>query len=110
VRARLRSPADAARACSGRQAQLDHLRADIRAFRERTGVERVVVLWTANTERYSQARCSGWEGDLMRSMLFFPVQALLWEALAAKHGTLNNCVLTSDEKRPMLTRSRELGR
>lgn len=40
-----------------RQAQLDHLRADIRAFRERTRVEQVVVLWTANTERYSQVCC-----------------------------------------------------
>ncbi|KAK9841057.1 hypothetical protein WJX81_008351 [Elliptochloris bilobata] len=37
-----------------KQAQLDHLRADIREFRESSGAERVVVLWTANTERYSQ--------------------------------------------------------
>ena len=38
------------------QAQLDQLRADIRAFRGSSGVESVVVLWTANTERYSAVR------------------------------------------------------
>ena len=42
--------------CTSAQAQLDHLRADIRAFRESSGAERVVVLWTANTERYSSVR------------------------------------------------------
>lgn len=42
--------------CTFAQAQLDHLRADIRAFRESSGADRVVVLWTANTERYSSVR------------------------------------------------------
>mmetsp|Transcript_24111 Transcript_24111/g.26785 ORF Transcript_24111/g.26785 Transcript_24111/m.26785 type:complete len:515 (-) Transcript_24111:31-1575(-) len=35
-----------------KQENLDKLRADIRAFRAENGVERVVVLWTANTERF----------------------------------------------------------
>ena len=30
------------------------MRAHIREFRAASGVERVVVLWTANTERYSE--------------------------------------------------------
>ena len=49
-------PADQTLHCMSAQAQLDHLRADIRAFRESSGAERVVVLWTANTERYSSVR------------------------------------------------------
>ncbi|KAL7277618.1 hypothetical protein ACG7TL_008545 [Trametes sanguinea] len=36
-----------------KQAHLEHLRADIRRFKEQHGLERVVVFWTANTERYS---------------------------------------------------------
>lgn len=36
-----------------RQLQLEAVRADIRAFQQRTGVDKVVILWTANTERYS---------------------------------------------------------
>ncbi|KAF3760767.1 hypothetical protein M406DRAFT_83493 [Cryphonectria parasitica EP155] len=38
------------RAC---KAHVEQIRADIRAFKETHGVERVVVLWTANTERYA---------------------------------------------------------
>ena len=36
-----------------KQAHLEHLRADIRAFKAQHGLDRVVVFWTANTERYS---------------------------------------------------------
>ncbi|KZT21122.1 Myo-inositol-1-phosphate synthase [Neolentinus lepideus HHB14362 ss-1] len=36
-----------------KQAHLEQLRADIRAFKEKHGLDRVVVFWTANTERYS---------------------------------------------------------
>ncbi|KZT72377.1 Myo-inositol-1-phosphate synthase [Daedalea quercina L-15889] len=36
-----------------KQAHLDHLRADIRRFKAEHGLDRVVVFWTANTERYS---------------------------------------------------------
>ncbi|KAJ3574225.1 hypothetical protein NP233_g1909 [Leucocoprinus birnbaumii] len=36
-----------------KQAHLDHIRADIRKFKEDNGLDRVVVFWTANTERYS---------------------------------------------------------
>ena len=36
-----------------KQAHLDHIRADIRRFKEENGLDRVVVFWTANTERYS---------------------------------------------------------
>jgi len=35
-------------------AHLEHLRADIRRFREENELERVVVLWTANTERFTE--------------------------------------------------------
>lgn len=36
-----------------KQAHLEHIRADIRAFKEEHSLDRVVVFWTANTERYS---------------------------------------------------------
>ncbi|KAF5355024.1 hypothetical protein D9756_005600 [Leucocoprinus leucothites] len=36
-----------------KQAHLDHIRADIRKFKEDNGLDRVIVFWTANTERYS---------------------------------------------------------
>jgi myo-inositol-1-phosphate synthase len=36
-----------------KQAHLDTLRADIRAFKQKHGLDRVVVFWTANTERYA---------------------------------------------------------
>jgi myo-inositol-1-phosphate synthase len=36
-----------------KQAHLEHLRADIRRFKAQHGLDRVVVFWTANTERYS---------------------------------------------------------
>lgn len=36
-----------------KQAHLDHIRADIRKFKLDNGLDRVVVFWTANTERYS---------------------------------------------------------
>ncbi|EIW80213.1 Myo-inositol-1-phosphate synthase [Coniophora puteana RWD-64-598 SS2] len=36
-----------------KQAHLEHIRADIRKFKVEHGLDRVVVFWTANTERYS---------------------------------------------------------
>jgi myo-inositol-1-phosphate synthase len=39
-----------------RQQQLDAVRSHIREFKAAHAVERVIVLWTANTERYSEAR------------------------------------------------------
>ncbi|KAF8623312.1 hypothetical protein AX17_001611 [Amanita inopinata Kibby_2008] len=36
-----------------KQAHLDHIRSDIRKFKQENGLDRVVVFWTANTERYS---------------------------------------------------------
>ena len=36
-----------------KQELLTKIREDIRDFRERSAVEKVIVLWTANTERYS---------------------------------------------------------
>ncbi|ESK90565.1 inositol-3-phosphate synthase [Moniliophthora roreri MCA 2997] len=36
-----------------KQAHLEHLRADIRKFKQDNELDRVVVFWTANTERYS---------------------------------------------------------
>lgn len=37
-----------------RQEQLDAVRGHIREFKRESGVDKVVVLWTANTERYTQ--------------------------------------------------------
>lgn len=37
-----------------KQAHLDHIRADIRNFKETNGLDNVIVLWTANTERYAE--------------------------------------------------------
>ncbi|KAK4543713.1 hypothetical protein LTR36_005358 [Oleoguttula mirabilis] len=42
---------------SGSQASMDHvehLRKDIRDFKSANGLDRVIVLWTANTERYAE--------------------------------------------------------
>ncbi|KAJ8074371.1 Myo-inositol-1-phosphate synthase [Marasmius tenuissimus] len=36
-----------------KQAHLEHIRADIRKFKKDNELDRVVVFWTANTERYS---------------------------------------------------------
>lgn len=36
-----------------KQAHLDQIRADIRKFKEENELDRVIVFWTANTERYS---------------------------------------------------------
>lgn len=36
-----------------KQVHLEHIRADIRAFKAAHGLDRIVVFWTANTERYS---------------------------------------------------------
>ncbi|KAJ1833102.1 Myo-inositol-1-phosphate synthase [Coemansia sp. RSA 2711] len=36
-----------------KQEQLDHLRKDIREFKQANGLDRVIVMWTANTERYA---------------------------------------------------------
>lgn len=38
---------------SDKQVQLDQLRQDIRAFKERNALEFVVVVWTGNSERYA---------------------------------------------------------
>jgi myo-inositol-1-phosphate synthase len=38
---------------SDKQEHLEHIRADIRKFKADNNLERVVVFWTANTERYS---------------------------------------------------------
>jgi myo-inositol-1-phosphate synthase len=36
-----------------KQVHLEHIRADIRKFKEDNDLDRVIVFWTANTERYS---------------------------------------------------------
>lgn len=36
-----------------KQTHLEHIRADIRKFKQDNGLDRVIVFWTANTERYS---------------------------------------------------------
>lgn len=36
-----------------KQAHLDKIRSDIREFKSSNGLDQVIVLWTANTERYS---------------------------------------------------------
>lgn len=36
-----------------KQAHVEHIRKDIREFKEKHGLDNVVVFWTANTERYS---------------------------------------------------------
>eukprot|EP00587_Corethron_hystrix_P006030 CAMPEP_0113298706 /NCGR_PEP_ID=MMETSP0010_2-20120614/1039_1 /TAXON_ID=216773 ORGANISM="Corethron hystrix, Strain 308" /NCGR_SAMPLE_ID=MMETSP0010_2 /ASSEMBLY_ACC=CAM_ASM_000155 /LENGTH=529 /DNA_ID=CAMNT_0000151805 /DNA_START=86 /DNA_END=1675 /DNA_ORIENTATION=- /assembly_acc=CAM_ASM_000155 len=36
-----------------KQEQMDHVRADIRNFKKEHGLDKVIVLWTANTERFA---------------------------------------------------------
>lgn len=38
---------------SDKQSHLDQIRSDIRSFKSSNGLDQVIVLWTANTERYS---------------------------------------------------------
>ncbi|CAF4543057.1 unnamed protein product, partial [Rotaria magnacalcarata] len=35
---------------------LEHLRNDIRTFKRNNNLEKVIILWTANTERYTDVR------------------------------------------------------
>ncbi|KAH8271497.1 hypothetical protein KR018_000960 [Drosophila ironensis] len=39
-----------------RQEQYEQIRRDIRDFRQRSGVEAIIVLWTANTERFCEVQ------------------------------------------------------
>ena len=39
-----------------RQEQMDAVRADIRSFKSANQVDKVIVLWTANTERFGEVR------------------------------------------------------
>ena len=39
------------------QGHLEHIRKDIREFKEKHSLETVIVLWTANTERYTDENC-----------------------------------------------------
>lgn len=39
-----------------KQAHLDQVRSDIREFKQANGLDKVIVLWTANTERYSDVQ------------------------------------------------------
>lgn len=39
-------------------AQVEAIRGHIRAFKQQHDVDRIVVLWTANTERYAQVRAA----------------------------------------------------
>ncbi|XP_022228941.2 inositol-3-phosphate synthase [Drosophila obscura] len=39
-----------------RQEQYEQIRRDIRDFKQRSGVDSVIVLWTANTERFSEVQ------------------------------------------------------
>lgn len=38
---------------SDKQAHVEHIRVDIRAFKQKHSLDQVIVFWTANTERYS---------------------------------------------------------
>merc|ERR1711871_194301 len=39
-----------------KQEQMERIRADIREFKEKNGLDKVIVLWTANTERFCDLR------------------------------------------------------
>lgn len=39
-----------------KQKHLEHIRSDIRKFKEVNKLDKVILLWTANTERYSQLK------------------------------------------------------
>ena len=39
-----------------KQAHLDHIRKDIRDFKKQNGLDKVVVLWTGNTERFASVQ------------------------------------------------------
>ena len=68
-----------------RQQQLEHIRQDIRDFHQRTGVDKVVILWTANTERYSNVSASS---TIIRTSRLCQLQSSLLKALYSKRCTL----------------------
>src|SRR5690606_7232912 len=39
-----------------KQEQMEKIRSDIRKFKEENGLEKVIVLWTATTERYCEVQ------------------------------------------------------
>jgi myo-inositol-1-phosphate synthase len=41
---------------SNKQQDLEHLRKDIRDFKKKNGLESVIIIWTANTERFTDVR------------------------------------------------------
>jgi myo-inositol-1-phosphate synthase len=41
-----------------KQQDLEHIRNDIRAFKQQHNLEQVIILWTANTERYVDGKTS----------------------------------------------------
>lgn len=61
-----------------RQQQFEQVRADIRDFKERSGVDTVIVMWTANTERFSDVR-SGLNGTFSE----------LQQSLSANHSEVS---------------------
>ena len=43
-----------------KQQDLEHLRKDIREFKKKNALDRVIILWTANTERFTGLRVCVW--------------------------------------------------
>lgn len=57
--------------------QVDTVRQQIRDFKESSGVDQVIVLWTANTERYAQVSSSPafWDSTYIQFVTFKIVKA-----------------------------------
>jgi myo-inositol-1-phosphate synthase len=46
-----------------KQQQMEHVREDLRRFKAEQGVDKIIVLWTANTERYTNVDLDNVHGD-----------------------------------------------
>eukprot|EP00392_Amoebophrya_sp_AT5.2_P010362 g10422.t1 len=64
-----------------KQQQIDQIRKDLKEFKEKNKLDKVVVMWTANTERYSEV------GE------FNSTKEKLYEAIAANHKEVSPSTL-----------------
>jgi hypothetical protein len=58
-----------------RQQQVEVVRQQIRQFKQDNAVDKVIILWTANTERYAQVRHAGVPVHLWNAVGLLGVQA-----------------------------------
>ena len=101
-----------------KQDHLEHIRRDIRHFKATQGLDRVIVFWTANTERYSDIipGVNDTSGNLLKAIetshlevspsTLFAVAAILEDAPfingAPQNTFVPGCIALAEEKRSFI--------